>query len=119
MIVRNYEEIEAVELMEGVKKRVVIGDDEGAPNFIMRIFDLNPGAASPYHIHPWEHEVFVLKGEAVIKDDTDGETPIGEGDTIFIPANGKHCLVNKGKDIFRFICLIPTGVKETDAQNVQ
>jgi len=119
VIIRNYEDIEAVELMEGVRKRVVIGDNEGAPNFIMRIFDLNPGVSSPHHAHPWEHEVFVLNGEAVVKDDLDGETPIKEGDTIFIPANEKHCLINKGEDIFRFICLIPAGVKETEAQNVQ
>jgi len=31
VIIRNYEDIEAVELMEGVRKRVVIGDNEGAP----------------------------------------------------------------------------------------
>jgi len=47
MIIRHYEDVEAVEMMKGVKKRVVIGDREGAPNFIMRIIELEPGASSP------------------------------------------------------------------------
>jgi quercetin dioxygenase-like cupin family protein len=118
MIIRNYEDVEAVELMEGVKKRVVIGDKEGAPNFIMRIFELQPGASSPFHIHPWEHEVFILKGVAAVKGNTDDEAQVKEGDTIFIPPDEKHSLINKGKGIFRFMCLIPTGVDETRAQNV-
>jgi quercetin dioxygenase-like cupin family protein len=51
VIINNYEDIEALEIMEGVKKRVIIGDKEGAPNFIMRIFDLDPGKSSPFHDH--------------------------------------------------------------------
>jgi len=118
MIINHYEDIEAVELMEGVKKRVVIGDNEGAPTFIMRIFDLDPGKSSPYHIHPWEHEVFVLQGRAVVTNDTGDQISIEEGHTIYIPPNEKHCLTNKGAGTFRFMCLIPRGVEETEAQNI-
>ena len=100
-------------MMEGVKKRVVIGEDEGAPNFIMRIFDLDPGASSPLHEHPWEHEIVVLQGEAVARNGKGVETPVGEGDTIFIPPNEEHCLTNRGGTVFRFMCLIPTGAETT------
>ena len=111
MIIRHYKDVEAVEMMKGVKKRVVIGDREGAPNFIMRIFELDPGASSPLHDHQWEHEIFVLKGEAAVRNGSGDEIPVGEGTTIFIPPGEEHCLINKGEEIFRFMCLIPTGVE--------
>lgn len=118
MIVRHYEDTEAVELTEGVTKRVVIGEHEGAPTFIMRIFDLHPGKPSPYHLHPWEHEIFVLKGSAVATNEAGERIPVGEGDTIFIPPDETHRLTNTGDGIFRFMCLIPTGVEESTAQTV-
>ena len=118
MIVRHFQEIEAVEPMDGVKKRVVIGENAGAPTFIMRIFDIDPGKSSPYHVHPWEHEVFVLQGRAVVTDGAGDQTTLVEGDTIYIPPDEKHCLTNTGDTIFRFMCLIPTGVDESAAQNV-
>jgi quercetin dioxygenase-like cupin family protein len=111
VIIHNYEDIEALEIMEGVKKRVIIGDKEGAPNFIMRIFDLDPGKSSPFHDHYWEHEIFVLKGNAVVKNAAEEEMPIREGDAVLIQPHEKHCLTNKGEDIFRFICLIPKGAE--------
>ena len=111
MKIRNYNEVEAVELMEGVKKRVAIGPDEGAPNFIMRIFDVEPGFSSPYHDHPWEHEIFIINGQGTVKDVAQEESPIREGDTIFIPSDEKHCIINTGESTLRFMCLIPTGVE--------
>ncbi|MEA2014875.1 MAG: cupin domain-containing protein [Thermodesulfobacteriota bacterium] len=108
---RYYEDVEAVEIMKGVKKRVIIGEKEGAPNFIMRIFDLEAGASSPLHDHPWEHEIFALKGNAVAKDNSGAETPIREGDAIFVPSGEEHCIINKSEGVFRFMCLIPTGVE--------
>jgi len=112
MIIQNFNDVDAIDLMEGVKKRIVIGKKVGAPNFIMRIFDLAPGASSPYHNHPWEHEIFVIQGKATIKDETEKETPIGEGDTAFIAPDEKHCLINRGEELFRFMCLIPTSATE-------
>jgi len=97
--------------MPGVKKRVVIGPDEGAPNFIMRVFEVAPGLTSPDHAHPWEHEVFILDGEGAARDEDGKETPFGEGSTLFLPAGEKHCLINRGRDVLRFICIITTGVE--------
>jgi quercetin dioxygenase-like cupin family protein len=119
MIVRHYEDVEAIEIMEGVTRRIVIGDSEGAPTFIMRIFDLEPGKSSPFHIHPWEHEIFVLQGAAVVTNH-DGEViPVKEGDTVFIPPTEKHCLTNNGDSLFRFMCLIPRNVNEAEAKTIE
>ena len=87
-------------------KRVLIGPDQGAPNFIMRMFTLEEGGFSPYHTHPWEHEAFILSGEGIIKG-ADGEKHVSEGDFIFVPPNEEHQFVNSGKDPFEFLCIIP------------
>ncbi len=66
MIIRKYTDVEAedvkMEEASGVKKRVLISEADGAPNFIMRRFTIEPGGHTPYHTHPWEHELYVLSG---------------------------------------------------------
>lgn len=111
MLIRHYREVPETNPLPGVSKRVLIGPQEGAPNFIMRLFEVAPGAASPDHSHPWEHEIFFLAGEGVIRDDTGRETPVSEGYTAFLPAHEKHCIVNRGSTPLRFICIILTGVE--------
>jgi quercetin dioxygenase-like cupin family protein len=111
MKIRHYRDVPATDPMPGVKKRVVIGPEEGAQNFIMRVFDVEPGLTSPDHTHPWEHEIFVLTGEGAVRDAKGTETPFREGYTLFLPADEKHCMINKGNDVLRFVCIIPTGVE--------
>lgn len=107
MIIKPIEEADVISYGDGVSKRVVIGQKEGAPNFVMRVFDVAPGKASPYHSHDWEHEVLILNGKGIIVDHDGLETPAKPMDTIFIPANEKHCLKNVGQGYLRFVCLVP------------
>jgi len=106
MLVRSYKDVAAIPIREGMEKRVVIGPKEGAPNFVMRVFDQAPGASSDYHSHDWEHEVFVLAGEGALVTE-EGEMPLRANDVIYVAPYEKHCLTNKGQDTFRFICLVP------------
>jgi quercetin dioxygenase-like cupin family protein len=106
MRVKNYLEVKATPELPGVLKREVITAQDGAPNFCMRVFEVEPGSATPHHTHPWEHEVFVLAGEGVVVGEG-GETSIAEGSVVFIAPNEPHCLVNKGNGPLCFICLIP------------
>jgi len=87
-------------------KRVLIGPDQGAPTFIMRLFTLGEGGFSPYHTHPWEHEAFVLAGDGIVKS-ADGETRVSAGDFIFVPPNEEHQFLNSGYKPFEFLCIIP------------
>ncbi|MFW6151231.1 MAG: cupin domain-containing protein [Chloroflexota bacterium] len=105
MLVRSYEEVEPVNV-EGVAKRVVIGAREGAPNFVMRVFEIPAGKTTERHSHDWEHEGMVLAGQGAIVGE-EGEHPLEPGMTFFVPPNEKHQLVNKGQDILRFVCLVP------------
>jgi quercetin dioxygenase-like cupin family protein len=108
MIVRSYRDVETetYDGMPGVTVRWVIGADEGAPTFAMRVFELAPGASSAHHAHAWEHEVFVLSGEGVVWSEA-GESDLRCGDTVFVAPNEKHRFTNVGKDVLRFICVIP------------
>ena len=112
MLIRNLQELEAVSYGEGIEKRVVIGPKEGAPTFVMRIFDLPPGASSPYHGHDWEHEVFILSGKGVAVSQ-DGENAIGPEDAVFVPPDEVHCFRNTGQSTLRFMCLVPLRGEDT------
>jgi quercetin dioxygenase-like cupin family protein len=108
MIVKNYRRIEPEDFVEapGVTVRWMITEKDGAPNFALRVFEVEAGAASPFHTHSWEHEAFILAGKGHLKA-VDGETPFREGDAIFVAPEEKHQFVNDGDTVLRFICVIP------------
>ncbi len=110
MKVFHYTDVETKEADEGAKKlkvRWVINKDMGAPNFAMRVFEMEPGGSSPFHAHDWEHEVFILEGEGAVVS-KDGEKKFKPGDVIFVAPNEKHQFKNNGKKLVRFICVVPT-----------
>tara|TARA_B100000315_G_scaffold141656_1_gene130701 strand:+ start:123 stop:452 length:330 start_codon:yes stop_codon:yes gene_type:complete len=106
MIVSGYLDTKPNQELPGVVKREVINADDGAPNFCMRIFDIAPGAFTPAHEHPWEHEVFVLSGRGIAVSEQ-GETQIAKDSVIFVPPNEHHCFINNSSGILRFLCVIP------------
>lgn len=109
MKVCGYLDVEPVEDIPGVLQRVVVGDREGAPRFVMRVFEVGPGRSTPLHSHWWEHEVFVLSGEGVVNS-KEGAQPVGEGTVVYVEPEEEHCFVNTGGDILRFICVVPAGI---------
>jgi quercetin dioxygenase-like cupin family protein len=108
MIARHYTEVKAEKVTEaeGVSIRVVIGAKEKAPNFVMRVFDVEPGASSPRHTHDWEHEVFVLAGKGKVYGGG-REVALEPGHTVFVPPMEEHQFTNTGDEVLRFVCLIP------------
>jgi quercetin dioxygenase-like cupin family protein len=107
MKIRNWKEIPVTEPMTGLSKRVAIGPEIGASNFVMRIFEMQPGITSAYHSHPWEHEIYVIEGRGAAVDNDGEKAAIQKGDVIFIPPNEKHSLANAGTAPLQFICLVP------------
>ncbi|MHA1772012.1 MAG: cupin domain-containing protein [Candidatus Thorarchaeota archaeon] len=92
--------------------RWLIGKNNGARTYAMRIFEIAPGGKVPLHHHPEEHEIFVLQGQITLL--SEHGTKIGKkDDVIFIPPNEPHGYDNtEGKEPFRFICVIPLLEKE-------
>ena len=72
----------------------------------MRVFDVEPGASTPSHEHPWEHEVFILSGRGLVVGEQ-RETQIAKDSVVFVPPNEHHCFINDSQDTLRFICVIP------------
>ena len=94
---------------EGAKAatiRELITDREGAPTFAMRLFEVAPGGATPFHTHGCEHEVFVLEGEGQVKT-REGPAAIKAGDAVFVPPNEEHQFANTGEQMMKFLCMIP------------
>lgn len=106
MKVSKHLDAEPTQELPGVVKREVINADDGAPNFCMRVFEVEPGSATPSHSHAWEHEVYILSGRGVVMG-KQGEIEIGKDSVVFVPPDEHHCFKNNGDETLRFICVIP------------
>lgn len=91
---------------EGVKVRWLIKKEDGAPNFAMRLFELQPNGHSPLHAHDWEHEVYILEGQCKVTCEGQSRTA-NAGYVVYIPPNAKHQFANAGKSTLKFLCLVP------------
>ncbi|MEM2105341.1 MAG: cupin domain-containing protein [Candidatus Bathyarchaeia archaeon] len=110
MKVFHFREVKAEEAAEeGASKlrvRWLITENMGAPNFAMRLFEMEPGGHSPLHSHPWEHEVFILEGEGVVVG-ADGEKKLKAGYVVFVPSGERHQFRNDSDKSLKFLCLVP------------
>jgi len=107
MYVKDYREVQTESGgTDGLTVRWVINASQGATNFAMRVFELEPGQATPFHKHENEHEAFVLKGRGEIETDA-GTTKIKKGSALFIPAQESHRFRNTGDKVLRIIDVIP------------
>lgn len=98
--------VEQVEHGEGVQIQWLIDQKQGAPNFAMRLFEVQPGGSTPFHSHGWEHEVYILEGEGVVKE-SGKENPLKAGDVAFVTPDEEHQFANTGAGPLRFICVVP------------
>jgi len=106
MKIQNYRQVKGITAAPGVTMRVVAGPAEKAPTFVMRVFEIQSGSATPLHAHPWEHEIFVLSGKGILRS-AGRETPLQEGDAAMVLPNEQHSFLGIGKDILRLICVVP------------
>jgi len=100
--------------MEGAAKcqfRILIGNQESAPNFVMREFTVEPGGHTPRHFHNYEHEVYVLSGAGQVLDGEDWRD-IRAGDVVFVAPNDVHQFRNSTDSELRFLCLIPSSATD-------
>lgn len=110
MIVKNYNEVSAERVTmsgaENVTIRWLLGKNSQAPNFYLRLFEVQPGGHSPYHTHAMEHEIFILEGLGRIN--TKGKTiPVSAGSFALVESNEEHQFENSGDAVLKFLCVIP------------
>jgi quercetin dioxygenase-like cupin family protein len=110
MKVVDFKHVKAEEVKEPGSKDVtlkwLISEKDGAPNFAMRIFEVEPGGFTPYHKHSWEHEVFILQGRGVLVSE-EKNLPLKKNDAVFVPPEESHQFRNDSDEKLTFICLVP------------
>jgi quercetin dioxygenase-like cupin family protein len=106
MLGRDYTEVTAEPVSEGITIRWVIGKPEGAPNFALRVIEFAPGAVFAPHQHPYEHEIFVLEGVGLVEG-PGGEIAMKPGRAIYVPPDEVHGYRNVGEGTLRFVCVVP------------
>jgi len=110
MKITNFRDVQAQAVDEpgasGVTVRWLISEKDGAPNFAMRLFEMEPGGNTPYHKHEWEHEVLILKGTGSLVTE-EGNLPLNKGDALFVPGQEKHQFKNASQETLVFICVVP------------
>ena len=90
----------------GTKVRWLVSRQEGATNFYMRLFEVEPGGHTPYHSHTGEHEIFVLSGEGRLNGKPESH-PLRAGVTAFVPEGEMHQFENTRDQVLRFLCIVP------------
>jgi tRNA-Thr(GGU) m(6)t(6)A37 methyltransferase TsaA len=95
-----------MEDLPGVSVRWLWSANDGAPNFALRLFEVEPGASTPLHSHAHEHEVFILEGQALLQGKSK-EHLLHSGDTALILPFDEHQFHNPGTKSLRFLCSIP------------
>ena len=95
----------------GCQVRWLVGTNDAAPNFAMRQFELAPGGHTPRHMHPYEHEIYVLEGEGAIVDG-DVSRPLRPGDVVYVAPDDVHQFRNTGSGAFKMLCLIPNSAAD-------
>ena len=108
--VMNYRDVKAEDvgpdMAEGhVTIRWLIAEKDGARTFYMRLFEMSPRAKIKAHFHPWEHEIFILKGSGRLRI---GKTwhEVKSEMFVFIPPNVEH-EYEADEEGLTFLCLIP------------
>jgi len=85
----------------------LVDRQDGAPNFELRKFTIQPGGSIPKHYHPdIEHEQYVLKGRYKVGIG-DKVYEVKEGDSIYIPSGEVHWYQNAGEQNAEFLCIVP------------
>lgn len=91
---------------QGVSIRRLITREDGAENFAMRLFQVQPGGHTPRHRHAHEHEVYVLEGKGSILG-AQGEMPLETGSAVLVPSQEEHQFRNSGCEPLVFLCMVP------------
>ena len=89
----------------------IVSSRTGSRAVTMRYVEIppegSPGERRTKHKHIDREEViWVLSGEGVVEG-RDSETPVSEGQVIYVPADEPHRTRNVGQETLRLLCFFP------------
>ena len=91
----------------GVCIQWLLDSTKGAPHFALRRFVLEPSGHTPWHQHPWEHEIYVLRGGGVVVTE-EGETALEADQAVLVCPDEWHNFC-AGEEGLEMLCLVPLG----------
>lgn len=86
-----------------VQVRYLIDERHGSDRFALRMYTVEKGGHTPLDQHEYEHQVYTLSGEGLLKGQVSRK--IQAGDTIFIPSNAVHQFFNESDEPLVFLCI--------------
>jgi mannose-6-phosphate isomerase-like protein (cupin superfamily) len=92
--------------VSGVEAKVIIGPQDGQPNYYVRYFRVEPGGQTSLDQHEHDHGVFILHGRAEVKlgDET---VEVAPQDIVYVPGYEVHQFRAVGPEPLGFLCIIP------------
>ncbi len=93
---------------EKVNVRYLVDERQGSERFALRLYSVVKGGHTPLDQHQYEHQVYVLSGQGLLKQSSDNALAIPNlraGDTVFIPSNAVHQFINEREEPFVFLCV--------------
>lgn len=106
MLAKHVSDVPLDAVQPGIGIRWLLAEPEGAPNFAMRVIEIESGVEFDPHHHPYEHEIYVLAGEGVVIG-PGGETKMTPGTALLVAPDEVHGYRNTGDETLTFICVIP------------
>jgi quercetin dioxygenase-like cupin family protein len=94
----------------GATRRILIGREEGAADFIVRYFTIPAGGHSSLEQHRHQHGVVIVHGHGRVLLG-DRWTEIGEGDAVYVEPDELHQFQADDEQPLGFICVIPAWAK--------
>jgi quercetin dioxygenase-like cupin family protein len=85
--------------------QVLLGPEDGTPNFHLRRFIMGEGGGMPLHRNQVEHEQYVLRGRAKVGIG-DAIHEVSAHQVLFIPAGVAH-YYEVVEAPFEFLCIVP------------
>lgn len=88
--------------------KYLIDERHGANRFSLRSYTVGKGGQTPLDRHEYEHQVYILSGEGMLRTNDDAgpvQQPVRTGDAIFIPTNAVHQFINEADQPLAFLCV--------------
>ena len=74
----------------------------GAKHITTSLVEMEPDGIQKPHHHETEQCYMILEGQGVMKVDSE-QAEVRVGDTIFVPSNSVHSLVNGGETVLKYL----------------
>ena len=94
----------------GATVQWLLSEEDGAPNYEMRYYEMKPGIKTNGKPHEFEHMSFCVEGKGRLQIDGVWHE-VNAGDARIIFPGEEHNLHNNSDAMLKWICLIPKGME--------